>query len=389
MSTYWTTIHNIASTLIQHSIPYQFIDETGLAIQGLDIEKNEVHVEVQWDQMESVHDIFEPYTPTTIERTNEQGRFTLVMEGTNVVVICRYNTALRTDPYRIEVKNEGVDLWCQSLYALTDDRDHGKVVQAYLSQKQKEMTEQNESAWNQNNYQALVNRFGEPETAASKIKKFPEGRIGSVFPFLDNVKDKKIAHLMGSNGIKATALSLLGAEVTVVDFSKENAAFAKEVAKECDVEMNYLISDVLSLKSNDELRCQYDIVLMELGVLHYFIDLNPLFQVIHQLLKPGGRFILQEFHPISTKLITSKGKKHKVDGNYFDPTLERRDVAFSKYATHGEKKEVEVLQRKWTLGEVVTSVAQQGLTVKVLKEEPNQKVHDIGLPKMFTLIAEK
>lgn len=30
------------------------------------------------------------------------------------------------------------------------------------------------------------------------------------------------------------------------------------------------------------------------------------------LLRPGGRLVLREFHPVSTKLITSRGKKHKV-----------------------------------------------------------------------------
>jgi len=35
------------------------------------------------------------------------------------------------------------------------------------------------------------------------------------------------------------------------------------------------------------------VVLLELGVLHYFIDLQPLVLVIRQLLRPGGRLILR------------------------------------------------------------------------------------------------
>jgi SAM-dependent methyltransferase len=62
---------------------------------------------------------------------------------------------------------------------------------------------------------------------------------------------------------------------------------------------------------------QYDIVLLELGVLHYFIDLHPLMSKVQQLLRPGGRLLLREFHPVSTKLVSSKGKKHKVAGDYF------------------------------------------------------------------------
>jgi hypothetical protein len=52
-------------------------------------------------------------------------------------------------------------------------------------------------------------------------------------------------------------------------------------------------------------------------VLHYFVDLLPLMSKVQQLLRPGGRLLLREFHPVSTKLISSKGKKHKVAGDYF------------------------------------------------------------------------
>ena len=50
------------------------------------------------------------------------------------------------------------------------------------------------------------------------------------------------------------------------------------------------------------------------------------------MLKPGGRFVLHEFHPISTKLITSNGKKHKVTGNYFAPNREKSSCFYKAYA---------------------------------------------------------
>ena len=42
-------------------------------------------------------------------------------------------------------------------------------------------------------------------------------------------------------------------------------------------------------------------------------DLRALMRhTVAPLLRPGGRLVLREFHPVSTKLITSRGKKHKV-----------------------------------------------------------------------------
>ncbi|MBS4173349.1 methyltransferase domain-containing protein [Bacillus sp. FJAT-49736] len=251
------------------------------------------------------------------------------------------------------------------------------------------MTEQNEEAWNQHNYDALLNRHGNPSELVEKIIQNPSWRLHPFYKYFDDLTGKKVLHLMGSNGIKGVALSLLGAHVTIVDFSRENQSFALELAKSAEVSLKYIVSDILSLPAEIH-QNRYDYILMELGVLHYFIDLLPVMETISNLLHPSGKFILHEFHPISTKLITSTGKKHKVSGNYFDPTISRREVAFTKHIPDEAKKNPEyVLQRKWTLGEVITSVGQAGLVTVVLEEEPNHKIHDIGLPKTFTLIARK
>lgn len=46
------------------------------------------------------------------------------------------------------------------------------------------------------------------------------------------------------------------------------------------------------------------------------------------------------------------------------------------------------LQRRWTLGEVVSAAARAGLTLVALEEEAGAKSDDAGLPKVFTLVAE-
>ena len=52
---------------------------------------------------------------------------------------------------------------------------------------------------------------------------------------------------MGSNGTKAVALALLGAEVTVVDVSPGNAKYAQELAAAAGVELQYEVCDVLHM----------------------------------------------------------------------------------------------------------------------------------------------
>lgn len=252
----------------------------------------------------------------------------------------------------------------------------------------------NEETWNKETYNAWVERFGTPSEAIAKIKKDPTKVSSVLFNKFGNVKGKKIMNLMGSNGNRAVALALLGADVTVVDFSEGNKRYALDLAKEANVKINYILSDVLELYKYN-LTNTYDIVFAEMGILHYFLDLKPFMQVVYSLLNDNGTFVLRDFHPVSTKLISSRGstakvRKHKVTGDYFDQSLEEKEAAYSKYLNSNETPE-KVLLRKWNLGEIVTAVAENSLTIKSLDEEPNLSCenYDKGIPKTFTLVAVK
>jgi len=381
-------IHSIANLLENAKIPYTFVEEAALCVQGMKLHCADVKVLVQWDVFMSCYELFLKEIRSSIEKTATNAVFTVQFEGVSVQIACLFNTTIRTDPYRIQ--ENGV--WCRSLYSYlygVDYSTYKKEIVQFLHNKQQTLTKQNEQAWNQNNYQALLARYGEPEEIAKKIIQNPEWRLYPFGKYMKDLKNKKVLHLLGSNGVKATAMALLGANVTVVDFSKENAKFAEELAHAAEVNFNYIVSDVFSLPENEMLG-EFDYVLMELGVLHYFITLEPLMELIKGMLAPEGRFILHEFHPISTKLITSNGKKHKVTGNYFAPELTYQNVAFSKHLPGGVQEElIQTVHRKWTIGELITSVSASGLRVEVLEEEPNHKLHDIGLPKTYTLVAEK
>ncbi len=258
--------------------------------------------------------------------------------------------------------------------------------------------QQNKLAWNTGAYEAWVNRLGTPAEAAQKLKTEPEKRMGSLYPYFGStIAGKRVINLLGSHGSKAVALALLGAEATVVDFSSENERYARELAREAGINIRYIVSDVLKLPE-ETFAQPYDVVFMENGILHYFHDLELLFKVVARLLRRGGVLLLQDFHPVSTKLITSKGttaniRKHKVTGDYFDTSLQETEVSFSKYLNQQAhtNSSSRVLLRKWTMGEIITAIASQGLHIKVLEELPNlsSEAFDKGIPKTFIVAAEK
>lgn len=266
------------------------------------------------------------------------------------------------------------------------------LQEEYINNKKNICIDINEDAWNKETYNAWIERFGTPQEEACKIQKNPTKILSVLYNKFGDVKGKKIMNLMGSNGNRAVALAVLGADVTVVDFSEGNKRYALDLAKEANVKIEYILSDVLKLDNN--LDSTYDIVFAEMGIIHYFLDLKPFMSLVYRLLAPNGVFVLRDFHPVSTKLITSRGstakvRKHKVTGNYFDTTLEEKDAAYSKYLNSGEA--TKVLLRKWNLGEIVTAAAESGLIIKSLDEEPNLSCenYDKGIPKTFTLVAEK
>ena len=118
---------------------------------------------------------------------------------------------------------------------------------------------------------------------------------------------------------------------------------------------------------------------------------------------PGGRLVLRDFHPVSTKLLAKPGasKKWKLAGSYFDARLAPSPVAYAKHGGGGGGGSDEeggtrpggapaaTLLRRWTLGEVVTGAARAGLVVERLEEEPGARSDDAGIPKLFTLVTRR
>lgn len=260
------------------------------------------------------------------------------------------------------------------------------------------MSKINQSGWNQGAYQAWVNRHGLPRDYALTLKENPRRKIEHYLKYMEDVKGKKIANLLGSKGNKAVSFALLGADVTVVDISRENRKYAMELAEGAGVKLHYIVSDLMEISVEEGLK-EFDYVILELGVLHYFVDLLPVFNIVRGILKTGGTLILRDFHPIVSKLLHLDDTKMVASGNYFDRTEIEVDVAFWKLIkTELHHKVTKNRIRRWTLGEIVTSLANADLTMKRLEEEQGIKwafplngpegIED-KIPGLFTIVAEK
>lgn len=255
---------------------------------------------------------------------------------------------------------------------------------------------QNAAAWSGAVEAAWITRFGPPAVAARDLAARPAAKLGGLERHLGDLRGRRVVHLLGSNGVKSVALALLGADVTVIDLAEGNAAYARALAAAAGAPLRYVVADVSALPEDERVQ-QYDLALAELGIAHYFRDLGPFLRTVAALLAPGGRFVLKDFHPVATKLLsfrgsTAKVRKVRVTGDYFDTRLHEEDAPFSKFLPpDAAARAGKVLWRRWTLGEIVTAVAEAGLVIERLDEEPNRSsdVFDAGIPKTFTLVASR
>ena len=147
-----------------------------------------------------------------------------------------------------------------------------------------------------------------------------------------------------------------------------------------------------------QLSESFDIVLLELGVLHYFRFKTALSKIA-TLLKQDGMLILRDYHPVYTKLLGVDHPSFRANGNYFDEELIEDDVAYSILLTEAQKESLpKTTIRRWTLGEIITTLAEEHFKIEKLVEEhgPHQRWvfpstapegMEERVPGLYTLIA--
>lgn len=113
---------------------------------------------------------------------------------------------------------------------------------------------------------------------------------------LGDISGNSVLHLQCHFGMDSISLSRRCAEVTGIDLSDESIKHARELNEKSGTNVNFILSDVYSLKQN--LNQKFDIVFTSYGTVGWLPDMNKWAEVIQHFLKPGGKFIMVEFHPV-------------------------------------------------------------------------------------------
>jgi 2-polyprenyl-3-methyl-5-hydroxy-6-metoxy-1,4-benzoquinol methylase len=238
--------------------------------------------------------------------------------------------------------------------------------------------DRNRDAWNAERYDAWVSALGTPQVEAAAIVADPAHKLRRLLPHMGEVAGKRVCSVQGSQGRIAVALARLGAEATVLDFAEENQRYAMELAAAAGVAIHYHVGDVMEAGALG-LAGRFDWLVLELGILHYHQDLTRFFAVLAELAAPGGRLLLNEFHPVQRKLFAATPG---MVADYFHTELVEADVPNPV----GDGRSLGTCAyRFWTLGEIVNAVIAAGFSLERLDEHPDWT--DPTIPGAFTLLA--
>ena len=113
---------------------------------------------------------------------------------------------------------------------------------------------------------------------------------------LGNVKGKKVLHLQCHFGQDTMTFSRIGAIATGIDFSEKAIEKAREFNQNLGLDANFICCDIYDLPNH--LNEKFDIVFTSYGTIGWLPDLNKWAKVVSHFLKPDGKFVMADFHPV-------------------------------------------------------------------------------------------
>lgn len=218
---------------------------------------------------------------------------------------------------------------------------------------------------------------------------------------LGDIRGKSVLHLQCHFGQDSISLSRMGAKVTGVDLSDKAIEKAREIAEQTNSDTQFICCNVYDLDKH--LDDSFDIVFSSYGTIGWLPDLDKWAAIVSRFLKPGGKFIYVEFHPVVWMF---DDNFQTVKYSYFNKGV----ILESESGSYADKKDETIHDfAMWNhgLSEVFGSLLRKGLTITQFDEfdyspydcfngteeiATNRfriKTMKSNLPMVFSLVAEK
>lgn len=216
----------------------------------------------------------------------------------------------------------------------------------------------NKQAWNNKVSIHISSDFYEQENFINGKITLPKTDLDA----LGDVSGKRILHLQCHFGQDSLSLARLGAKVTGIDFSEDAIAKAKSLNNKLGLDAEFICCDVYD--TLQQISEKFDIVYTSYGTIGWLPDLDKWASVIANALKPNGKFVFFEFHPV---VWMYDNDFNEVFYNYFksEPILEEET---GTYADRYVNIEYKTITWNHSLSEVFQSLIKQNIKIENFEE---------------------
>jgi SAM-dependent methyltransferase len=156
----------------------------------------------------------------------------------------------------------------------------------------------------------------------------------------------------------------MGAKVTGVDLSDKAISEARRINDELSLNARFINCDLYSLP--EHLDEQFDMVFTTYGTIGWLPDLDEWAGVVDRFLKPGGRFVFVEFHPV---VWMHNAEFTEIEYSYFKRAA-IIEMENGSYANRQAPSQMEYISWNHSLDEPITALLTRGLQLRSFREYP-------------------
>ena len=252
----------------------------------------------------------------------------------------------------------------------------------------------NKDGWNvrtQMHYQSSSYAVDDFLRTQDSLKEFEYSLIGDIY-------DLNILHLQCGFGMDSLSLANKGAHITGIDFSSEAIHYANLLKEKLGTKASFIETNVFETLKYVE-KNSFDMVISIYGITTWLDNLDLWADIIYHVLKPNGRFLLIDFHPILEIIFNNS-----ISGmnSYFNKGTYSIMSSTGTYADPSAKINYTECRWQHPISEIVQALINSNFKISKFEEHPfnfqnfflkenfvkNKNVNK-NIPYIFSLIANK
>ena len=183
---------------------------------------------------------------------------------------------------------------------------------------------------------------------------------------------KVIGQLCCNNGRELLSLVKYGGAKKGIgfDIAENQIAFANEKAAELQLPCEFIAVNIYDI--DDSYREMFDVIVITIGALCWFKDLDRFFEIAAKCMKPGAVIIINEQHPC-TNMLAAEGDEeydpdHRIECrfSYFEHEWINTEGMF--YMTRKRYQSKPFTDYTHPLSEIISGMCRNGIAVTGLQE---------------------